>query len=100
MTSVVHFTEPRPAPPATFSLRTLFLILTSSGVFFAVMRVGNGILAASASLAFLWVWWLLTGQQQLARYAAIAALFTMPLLVLFAPDTRYGDGHKCNARTT
>jgi len=71
-------TEPR-ATPATFSLRTLFLILTTSGVFFAVMRVSNGFLAASASLAFLWAWSLLTGHQQRAFYAGLAALVSLML---------------------
>jgi hypothetical protein len=89
MTSIEPSAESRPIQ-VTFSLRTLFLILTTSGVFFAVMRVSNGFLAASASLAFLWIWSLLTGHQQRASYAGIAAIVSLTLST-FVPETADRD---------
>jgi hypothetical protein len=85
--------EDRQWPASTFSLRTLFLILTTSGVFFAVMRVSNAFLAASASLAFLWVWSLLTGHEQRASYAGIAAIVSLTLLP-FVPDATDRGSHR------
>jgi prepilin-type processing-associated H-X9-DG protein len=91
--------EERQRPSPTFSLRTLFLAIAAIGVFFAVLRVADGFWAFSAFFALLWIWFLVAGQKDLAKFAGIAMAVSLAITAL-VPRDRYtdGNGHRNQCR--
>ena len=79
--------------PATFSLRTLFLILTTCGVFFAVLRVADGVWACCGTAGFLTVWFAITEQRGRAQLAGIAMILSF-LSAGLKPINSDRDGHR------